>query len=347
MLQLHFRNRDHLADSFPHCTNLLFDRSFLYLFAADLNLPGARPLGSTYSNVRELRIVLSSLVPKLLLKLPGLCDYKRALFDDLMQLYPGEPPEPAEGQLAQQFAERFADIEEQRDRIVPPRLIEVDYYASALSAHWRATETIVRFRRAVLKHLRERESELNKRAENWVLEFIENFRHLSYLNLSYNALSQSFYNRLAALPDLTASVNKLRLFEEIGSNTIINPSFLLAFKRLHYLATNLFPRTSLREPLILKIIDMMEYPAYCELYFSHPRDVIRIAKFWYRPDRQQKVFKTRYHFWPNLWDIRMARIRLYKLIEVLEFESTREPDDAMRNIPHLYMLPEDNDDNDD
>ena len=278
MIQLHILHREHLAPSFPHCTSLLFDRPFLFKLAPALT--GALDFRSTYSYVKELHIALTCLVPKLLLKLPGLRTpvQQSDLSQALIRLHP-VPANQLQLRSTRQprgAAEEFADIEEANQFVRRP-----------------SNQKIIQFRTAVLNHLRTEESELNENAESWVLKFIANF-HLAYLNLSYNGLSLSFYNRLAQMSDLTATVNKLVLFEE-EYNAITDTRFLLAFTQLYLFKTNLFDRPSLNEqPFIDVLFQSLKHGGQCELHLTGPPDVAIIKKYRRRSHSQGGLKKTRF-----------------------------------------------------
>ena len=296
MLQLHFRNRNHLAASFPHCVRLHFDWAFLFELAPALVGETRLDFRSTYPFVKELYINLPCLVAKLLLKLRDLWeteDRRSELFQTLVQLYPA-PADQLQLRPAQEprdLAQDFVDIEKRGTVPFDQRGFGFNYERNRRTQQ---RPNALEFHRAVLDHLRTEEPALYERVESWILEFMcENFQHLAYLNLSYNGLSQSFYDRLAVRSVLTTSVNKLVLFEE-EHNPIADLSFLLAFKRLYLFDSNLFRRPSLSEPLIVDfLLQVLQTPSRCWLHLTEPWEVILIGKY-PRLSRSQGVIKTRY-----------------------------------------------------
>lgn len=107
-----------------------------------------------------------------------------------------------------------------------------------------------------LKGFRRLQPRLFGLGESWVLLFLRNFPHLASLDLSYNGLSQSFVDRLAKMPGLAASLNKLVLFERVDQNLIANFEFLYAFRRLRHFHSNL-----LFGPPIEGVISSLPCPA--------------------------------------------------------------------------------------
>lgn len=94
-----------------------------------------------------------------------------------------------------------------------------------------------------------------------VLLFLGNFRRINVLTIRHPGFKepQEFYNELATLPGLAASLNEFYLFEDRDSE-IYDYAFLFKFKRLHKIHSNVLPP----QPA-LDLIGSLSCPAYADL----------------------------------------------------------------------------------
>lgn len=226
VMKLHYDHRKTESESYPACSLHLNDIFFNEILKGRPHLifELLTFLHSKYPFISEVKIEVPYLIPKLLMELsrPGSVSERIDRLDkvirglscpsvDLAPISAGLPSEPT-ARLTDH--ERLELVNQISDLINLP-IVDLD-----------------------LREFRALHPRLYALGECWVLKFLGNFTHLACLEFQNSGFSQFFYDGLVQLPGLTASLNKLVLFDE-DWDLVKDLQFLFRFQRLHHFSSNL------------------------------------------------------------------------------------------------------------